>query len=546
MPNFTAKILGNATSSLAAQQALIATTATNISNVNTPGYAKRTLELQTRMTEGRLGVEINVGSGVDLGAITRLADKYLTDQMFAATSEKNSTQVQNDFLGRIQGLFSLREDSNTISTALTAFFSAVNDLTADPSSIELRSNVIERGRDLCDSIRNTYQGLADLQTEADLRLGAEVQTVNSLAAQIATLNTEVAKKEVTGNVAADERDRREKLLQQLAEKVSYSMVESADGQVTVTLANGFALVYGSNYRELKVQTPSSGSEPPSLDGGVLSSIVYNYDSSGSSTLDLTQTLSAGTGTIGGLLAIRGYNDSANTSAFDGDGILVEIASRVEAISRNLLTAVNESYLGPDRDAGTAGHQASSGDLSGNAPDVYGLFNFEFSGTPADMDTDGNGLPDDLSDPALGIDNFSSIIQMAFSDPTRLAAALDAGSGAPAAAVFAPGDGRNLQVLAALASESMSFTMGSFSLTGTFDQVYNETVGAVGNYKTRAELNANVAEDKLVTAETKRDEVSGVSLDEEFTNLIKFQRAYQASARLIKIADDLLQQIVNLL
>ena len=62
----------------------------------------------------------------------------------------------------------------------------------------------------------------------------------------------------------------------------------------------------------------------------------------------------------------------------------------------------------------------------------------------------------------------------------------------------------------------------------------------------SQISASVAGTNLESALARRDEVSGVSLDEEFTSLIRFQQAYQASAKMIKVADELLQQIANLI
>jgi flagellar hook-associated protein 1 FlgK len=69
---------------------------------------------------------------------------------------------------------------------------------------------------------------------------------------------------------------------------------------------------------------------------------------------------------------------------------------------------------------------------------------------------------------------------------------------------------------------------------------------VGNAKNSAEINARVAEQNFNAASNRRDEVSAVSLDEEFANLIKYQKAFQASARMIKTAGELLDQIVSLI
>ncbi|RME58160.1 MAG: flagellar hook-associated protein FlgK, partial [Candidatus Dadabacteria bacterium] len=533
-----------AVSALSAQQAIIAATSTNIANVNTEGYTRRVLELKTRISGGS-STSLNIGSGVDIGAVKRVSDEFINKVLRGAISDKFNTSLQSDFLSRLEDVFNLTGDLTTVGTAITDFFSAIDDLSVNPASIELRANMIERGQDLVNAIKTAYNTIASLQTEADNRLVDEIASVNSLTSQIAQLNGLIATRESNGQVAADERDRRDLLLQQLSEKISFDMVETSNGSVTISLKNGFTLVSGTTARELELTaSPSfaSGSLPPSLEGGVLRYIVFDYGSSGSSAhVDLTQTLKDGSGTIAGLLQVRGYNDPSNTSAFDADGPLVEIASRLEAITRELLTTFNQTYLGPDRDSGTAGHQPSSGDLDGNSPSVYGFFTFDYSGT---KDADSNGLPDDLDN--LNIDNFSSILDLTSTDPRDIAAALDLSGGPPNAASFAEGDGRNLTALSALQDTSLSFSAGSYSFTGTFNEVYNETVSKVGNLKSKADLDAKLAEDHLTTTQNRRDAFSGVSLDEEFSRLIQFQRVFEANARVIRTAADLLQQIVGIL
>jgi flagellar hook-associated protein 1 FlgK len=545
MTNFTSKLLNSATSSLAAQQAVTATNANNVANASTPGYTRRVVQLQAR--SGSAEGHLEFGNGVEVGTVVRQADEFRQRVLEQAISDRAGFEVEQSLLSRIEPLFSVRGDRDTIGSTLTGFFSSLNDLTANPSSVELRSNVIERATDVVNSIRSTYGAIAQAQTEADRRIYAEVDAVNVLTSQIATLNGKIAGHE-SGNgnaVAADERDRRDKLLNALAEKLSFSKVEQGDGSVLLTLPNGFALVAGTTARPLEVTTSPSfgtGSLPPSLAGGVLGYVVYDYDRGpGSAQIDLTQMLGEGQGTIGGLLRVRGYNDPANASAFQATGLLVELASRVEAIARALLTSVNRTYLGGDEDSTTAGLQPSSGDLNGNPPAVYGLFDFQHGGV---KDVNGDGLPNDILNPALGIDNFSSILQLTTSDPRKIAAALDLDP-VSGARTFSSGDGSNAAALAALQGQQLTFSAGLFSITGTFDEACNEAVAHVGSLKARSDSNSAVAEDNFLVAANKRDEVAGVSLDEEFTSLIASQRAFQAAARLLKIADTLLDQIVSL-
>ncbi len=540
MTNYSAKILNNSVGALNAQQAVIATTSGNIANVNTPGYARRTVDLQTRLTSGS-GSGIDVGNGVEVGRILRIADEFVERQLRSATTDLGSAQVENQYLSRIQDLFSLTGDRPTISSSLTSFFSSLNDLQGEPASIELRNNVITRAQDLVNTIGDTYSALASMQDEADQRLATEVQTVNSITTQIATLNGLISARESNGTaVAGDERDRRDQLLNQLAEKLHVTVVPGDNGQVSVTLNNGFPLVYGTNSRDLEVtnQPTFSATPPPGLSSQRMSYIVYDYDgTSAQSHADLTPGITGGT--LGGLLAIRGRNDSTNTSAFQADGHLVAVASRVEALTRNLLTTFNAANLGPDRTP-AAGFQASSADLDGNAPSAFGFFSYT-----GNTGATATGQPTSADLAASGVDNFSSSLVLSVSGPRGIAAGRDLSGGA-VTPVYAPGDGSNMAGLLTLQNQSQSFALGSYSFTGSYDAAYGETITTVGSAKARAEVNERVAGSSKTAAQTRRDEVSGVSLDEEFTNLIKFQKAYQASARMIKIGEQLLDEVLQLL
>jgi len=542
--NYGAQIFNNAVSSIAAQQAVIGNISSNISNVNTEGYARRAIHLQTRVTTGRSG-----GFSVGNGELTRISDQFLSGLVRDASADSEAYGVEDEFLGRLEQLFSLSGERNTVGSTLTEFFTAVDNLSLNPASIELRAELVERSQDLVTTIKETYNSIAELQDEADRRLSTEIDNVNSLTAQIADLNGLISAREGSGNVAADERDKREMLLERLAEKIGFEMVETSDGSVTISLSSGFPLVSGSNSRDIDLTTTpsfSTGTMPQSLNGGILSHAVYDYDpGAGFAHIDLTEILQTAGGTIGGLITVRGFNDITNSGPFTADGSLVEAAQRVEAIAQNLLTAVNQEYLGPDEDSVTIGWQPSATDLDGNQPSVYGLFSFAYTGV---RDTDGNGLPDDLGFANHGVYNYSSILQLTSTDPRDIAAGRDLDPTTDANITWAEGDNQNLLALSAYQTTEMTFSVGgSYSLTGaTFSDAYNETVGRVGNLKVRASINASVANDNLDTARNRKDEVTGVSLDEEFTNLIKYQKAYEASAKLIRVARDLMDQLVSIL
>lgn len=366
--------------------------------------------------------------------------------------------------------------------------------------------------------------------------------------QLAVLNSTIGQREAAGIVAIDERDQRETLLSKLASKMSFTTLETGNGMINCYLSNGFPIVNQETSRDLTVTTSPSfatTSLPRSLSGDVLSYITYDFGSATApSHLDLTQLLKNGSGSLAGLLQLRGTTDPTNTSPFQAEGELVAVASRIEAISRQLLTSVNQVYLGNDEDSGTPGFQPNSGDLNGNAPGVYGLFDFDFSGV---KDVDGDGLPSqsDLDSTTPSVAAFSTLLKLGFTDPAQFAAARD-NNPAQGSTAFPGGDGQNAEAIAALRSTNFSLSLGSFAFSGTLEEAYNATVSYVGNSKSSAQLEVDVANANLSSAANKRDEFSAVSLDEEFANLIKYQRAFQAAARMIKTAGDLLDQIVSLI
>ena len=566
MAGFSSVILNNAKSGISTHQGLIATTSNNITNVNTEGYSRRRAEVSERASAG---TGLSVGQGVELEEVIRVHDKYLERVLQETSAGKGSSSIMNEFLDRAQQIFDITGEQVTVGSALEQFFTAISDLTINPASVELRANLLERGSALTSIINSSYQYLSDLQTEADSRLEAEIAEVNSLTAEIANLNGVIRFSESGGNEASTERDNRDLLLKQLSEKISAQVIEQSDGQVQVFLANGFNLVNSTSSRTLETtKTPSfvTGATPPSLEGGPLNYIVFDHDiGAGEQHTDLTNLISNGDGTLGGLLRVRGTHQSGNTSPFQAQGELVEIASYLEGISRTLLSEFNQVYLGvspenlvssggvptaDDENGGTAVFDPSSGYFdeitdTSNPATLFGFF--DFTGAADSATGTYLGLPDsgDLGDLEPTYYNFASRIKVAITDPNLVSTGRDLDPTAGTLEIQ-PGDSANLEQLVALREQVFSSTVGSYSINGTLSQTYGQAVTKIANLSNSARSQLNISESNLRFAEEQKNSYSGVSLDEEFTNLIRFQRAFQASSRLIRIADEVLQEMVNLI
>ncbi len=537
--NYGSKILNNAISALHVQQAVIANTGNNIANVDTEGYTRRVVQIQNQAEDNSAGLRI--GNGVEVGEIQRYSDEFIEGKLRNAISGNEQASVEDDLVSQIEKLFNLTDDAQTIGSTLTAFYSAIDDLSVNPSSIELRNNLLESAKTLVSSLQSTYNTVASLQDELDARISNEVNTVNSITKSIADLNLRISALERSGlSVAYDERDQRDVLLKDLAEKIDFDLVESSDGSVTVSLSNGFSLVHAGYSHELTVANSLNGeNSAESLSGGSLSYIIYDYSNgAGTGEINLTDVIGESSGSIAGMLQVRGLQSKGDDSPFDSDGYLVDVATRIESITRNLLTKFNETYLGSDPQNGNF-----SGDLDGNNPSTFGFFTFQGAG-----DLDGDGIPTnaDLDSAVTGISSYTRYLNVAINSGRQIAAAY--GEEVSAGVYeYASGDSRNLEKLSSLKSESLSFSVpegnNSYSFTGTFEQSYNEMVNYVGNLRARTMVNQTVSEDKYTSVLNQHDQVSAVSLDEEYTKLITAQQSYQASARMIKIAQEMFDDII---
>jgi flagellar hook-associated protein 1 FlgK len=515
----------------------------NVANVNTPGYARRRVEI---VETKAIGLAPNAfGSGSEIEKVSRIIDVFLNREELGQIQDRAREGIAKELLERAEQIFSLGNTSGQVGTEMTAFFAALQDLAISPADIGLRAALIDRGNALATAVRRSYDTLADLQREADDRLRLQVDDINRIAGQIASLNAEISANDSVNQENLTLRDQRDNLLRELSERITTRQIESNDGSVMVTLENGFALVIGNNSRDL-IYTPAPSfntTGQTALDGGKLGYIVYDFDSSATSShVDLSPILAGGGGEVAGLLSVRGLPTAAGNEAFDAAGDLIDLGSRVEALARDLLTRFNQVYLGPVDETPGGVYNPSSGDLAGATPPVFGLFTFAGA-----VDAVADGLPQQSDLTTIGLNNYASLLEFGVSDPSEIAASVDLDP-APGALSFAPGDASNIQALLDARGQAVNFgnyLVGTFSSTTTIEELYQSTVTFAGSMAKRTQDAFSNAEARETQVKELIASTQGVSLDEEFANLINYQRSFQASARMVRTADDLLSEILNL-
>ena len=543
---------------LSVQSQSIRVIGNNISNVNNPNYARRVVDIVSDARGGSQG--ITFGSGANIVGVRSVVDNYLNKEYLSNISDAYGASIQSSYLSRAEALFSLDETNGRIGFALAQFFSSLEDLQADPSNLGYRLGVVNQGQMLCETISYTFSNISSLQREANDRITGTITDINRITQGIANLNEQISKFEAIGREALSLRDQREGLLRELARHVSFSITPQADSTINVTLVNGFPLVAGMTSYQLEYKPDPSfilgQNVPTALDGGPLGFVTYNYNPNGapSSDIDLTSIIASGSGELAGLLNLRGVQTIGTTSAFDVQGSLVDAASYIESIARDLLTRFNLTYLAAV-DNGSGVYEANSGDLLGNPSNTFvggipqntfALFAFPGANSPtggADMDLNGIPTMQDLIN--FGASSYAAILTFNVTDPSRLAAALNL-STTPGTYEFAPGDGSNIQNLLTQRSTQVNYSLGRLQVNATIAQLYDASVSHVGVMKREMSDIAKLASAKVDQTYEAISEVSGVDLDEEFSKLILFQRAYEAAARMIRVGDDLLGEVINLI
>lgn len=336
--------LAVALSGLAAEEGALAATTNNVANVNTPGYTREVPVLATNdpVVLGNL----TFGSGVDLQSIESIRDPILE----ARIQQETQTQGQlNSLVSALQQTqVNFTDNGGDVGTAITNFFNAVNQLSANPSDLSVRQGVITAAENLATAFNTTANNLSTQRSSLDQNVGQTVSQVNQLSRQIAQLNGQIADLQNAGENAGTFLDQRTQLIDQLSGLVGVSVIPS-DNTLTLTTANGSVLVAGEQSYQLQTQIDPTGVQH-----------VYAQNQ------DITSSITSGQ--LGGLLQAR-------------DQQVPALQNQLDTLAAGLANAVN-------------GVQTAGFDLHGNAG--TNLFN----PPPAGGTGAAAGLSVAITDPSL--------------------------------------------------------------------------------------------------------------------------------------------------
>lgn len=547
---------------LAVQQAALQVTSNNIANAGNVDYTRQTVTL----TPSGSSVDSSgqrIGNGVSLVSVDRQIDLNLQKRIYSANSDSSAANAQQSAFSQIESVFNAL-GSNSLSGQLSSFFNDWSNLASNPTDAGQRQVVISDGTALAQSFQAIRSNLTQIEQQTDSTIKSDVDQVNSLATQISSLNEQIVVAERGGTtVANDLRDTRDGLVSKLSQLTNVTTTD--DGVRFSVFINSQPLVVGTDARKLQLTNTTA------QNGDVTSSVVF-ADSP-------TTTAQITSGEIGGLIGVQ---NAAHDAAAQVDGLagnLIYELNNIHASGQGLaglssvsstnsvsdpnkplnqaglaFTPTNGSFVVTETDKTTgvttsrlikvnlntgAGSPTTLNSLAASISDSN--ITATVSGGRLVISANGNttiGFAQDTSGTlaSLGINSFFTgtnantiaVNPTVASDTSQIAAA--SGSGNNQAALD----------IAALATKGIK-SLGGLTLANTYDTLISSVSTASANSQTVATTNSAV----LSTLQAQRDNLSGVSLDEESVNLLSQQRAFQGAARIITTVDQMLQTVLNL-
>lgn len=240
--------LNVAARALTTNQSVLQTIGHNIANANTVGYSRQTVDLQ-QVPGQQLGSGY-YGKGVEVAAVTRSYDAFLTRQANATQTAASADAVRYTKMQQVESLFPLGEGS--LGTMLNSALNAWVDVQSTPSDSTARGVVISRSDEMAARIRDTSARLDEIGSTAKLQTAEVIKSINTMAGQIANLNDKIARAQSSNAVPNDLLDQRDQLLADLSKKVNISTIGASDGSLTVFVASSYPLVLGNKAAQLSL------------------------------------------------------------------------------------------------------------------------------------------------------------------------------------------------------------------------------------------------------------------------------------------------------
>jgi flagellar hook-associated protein 1 FlgK len=454
-----------------------------------------------------------IGQSVEVESIRRARDTFLDGQYYNENKNHGEWTVRSSVMEKIESIFN-EPSEVSIQSAMDKFWSAWQDLSKEPDHIFARAVLSERAMNMTSSFNNASIQLTNYADDITEDIGVKTQEINLLTKQIAAMNKEIYRVEGLGNQANDLRDQRDVLLDDLSKIVNIA-VQRVDKGYNITMGS---VVLVNEWNEGTPLTTASFIEAYE-DGDLKSGEVYGM-------VHAKEVI---------IPSYRVQLDTLAKTMAEGD-VKVTLPKGSVLPEGTVLDGV--TYTGPARKL-TADLQVTVKGLNGLHRLGYTMDNTLQPG--ADFFAK---LPGNSTYTAASITVHPDIVANSKNIATSMGTYIDNGG----TERVLQGNGDLAIVMSELRNQRINFDSGDPNLPllpdGTFDGYYRVVISQIGVQGQEAMRQMELHDDILEQIDSRRQSTSGVSLDEELSNMITFQHAYNAAARAMTTFDEMLDKIIN--
>jgi len=505
---------------LLVNQAALTVVGNNIANMNTVGYSKQRVNLQAmydNSTATNAMQQAKLGYGVDLASISRYRDSFIDSYYRNSVSERAYYETINQSALTLENL-SNEFTGSGLSNYINSFFVAANNISLYPTDITMKTDFAQQAANLAGAISNLSTQLNEARTNlvGDANNPITLETseaklytdeINRLLKDIATLNETIIYQHNT-NVGASSGllDQRDILIDQLAEYIPVEVTDNPNGGDTIMLGN-IQLLAGTDVRgEFKINLGDTNN-PTIVSFEAESGHVWSKD---------IKNLLGTSGKLGAILALGGDSDSELT--------VKSMLDNLDTLANEIATQINDIQL--KQEAGpppmtSACYDSTTGELKAATEPIF-------------VTKDGSSTINALN---------LTVNENIFKNPHEIATAYVEAKDNVNWEIVTPdeiGNNYTAQAFLDLRQEKLAGLQGQ-----TFEEFNTMITTDFGAKYSSAKTALETAETVYNAAYEQRESIMGVNIEEELVDLVKYQRAYEASARLFTVSNEILQTLVNL-
>lgn len=517
----------------------------NIANAATEGYTRQDVIFEN-MPSGTISSQGQSGRGVKIADIRRMYDSFIELQLKTESSKKAYWDVFHNGILRLENIFNDASDV-ALSNVINEFFNAWQELSQNPQGMAERSLLVQKANYLATRINSAYKSLIDERYEIYQDSQNFVSEINKYIDEINELNEKIA----ANPGSLDAKDQRENLVKKLNDIAEITYFEDNVGRYSILLG-GMPLVDGGRAYHLKVGIDSNQKMKFNLETVSGSIDATNLIQGGKlkAHIDLRDSI------------IPNYMDRFNMLVFD----LTDAVNTIHRTGYGLDGSTGNNFFNQlyDLTVTSGTPNITSLNISGTNANTYHQYQIQYNGTNwtvKDLYT-GSSITPSITPWQEGSDKYYKLsfndinitlknpspldftfqikpntalyFGVAITDINKIAAAKED----PTSSSSGPMDNRNARAIYSLLDSQIIGNSKPIDF-------YRAIVSEIGVYSSGAETQKNFQEAMVQEMEKRRQDISGVSLDEEAVNLVKYQKMYEASARVIRVADEILATLFDM-